>query len=426
MNSIIVIGAGAAGLMVAYELSKHNNQVIVLEAKNRLGGRVFTLDDNNFSQPIETGAEFIHGNLPVTISLLKEASISYHAINDTMFHLEKGKFNKQKNFAEDWNKLMKQMHDLKEDMPLADFLHTFFKDEKYASLINSVKNFAGGFDLAEISTASTKALYREWSEDMGVQYRVDGGYKLLIDHLQAQCKKNGCIIHTDCCAKKINWQKNEVNILTMCSRIFKSNQLIITVPASVLQANANSEDYIEFHPAIPQHIEAAKNIGFGAVIKIILQFSENFWNQKKEAGFILTDEEIATWWSQLPVKNSILTGWVGGEKAMALKEKTDAEILDKALQSLSNAFNISVEELKYKLKASKITNWCKEPDINGGYSFNTIKTVEARKVLRQPVNETIFFSGEALFEGTPGGTVEAALSAAKETALQVLKLHKTA
>jgi monoamine oxidase len=95
-----------------------------------------------------------------------------------------------------------------------------------------------------------------------------------------------------------------------------------------------------------------------------------------------------------------------------------------ALQSLSNAFEIPVEDLKMQLKASRIANWCKEADINGGYSFNTVKSVEAKKILRQPVDDTIFFAGEALFEGTPGGTVEAALSSAKGTAQQVLKTLK--
>ena len=63
MESVIVIGAGAAGLMAAYELSQNGKQVIILEAANRLGGRIHTISDPSFSQPIELGAEFIHGDL---------------------------------------------------------------------------------------------------------------------------------------------------------------------------------------------------------------------------------------------------------------------------------------------------------------------------------------------------------------------------
>src|SRR4051812_32962499 len=113
MNSIIVVGGGAAGLMVAYELSTHKLPVTVLEAKNRLGGRILTLTDNEFSQPVETGAEFIHGDLPHTISLLKTAGIPYYAITGKMFQLEKGKLKKERHYTDDWNKLMKQMRELK-------------------------------------------------------------------------------------------------------------------------------------------------------------------------------------------------------------------------------------------------------------------------------------------------------------------------
>jgi len=425
MHSVIVIGGGSAGLMIAYELSKHKVQVTVLEAKSRLGGRIHTLKDTLFSQPIETGAEFIHGDLPVTLGLLKEAGIKYHVINDKMFRLEKGKLKKQQGFTEDWNVLMKQMASIKEDMSLGDFLKRYFHEDKYAELRESAKNFAGGFDLADVDTASVEALCREWSEGMGDQYRIDGGYKKLVDYLEAQCKNNGCNFSTGCCAKKISWKKHELNILTMCSRIYKGDRVILTVPVSVLQADTDSENYIEFEPSIPEHIHAAKEIGFGGVIKIILEFNERFWKEKKsDAGFIFTNEQVPTWWTQLPANNSILTGWLGGDKANSLKDNTGQEILQIALQSLSNAFGIPVEDLKSQLKASKIANWCKEADINGGYSFNTVKSAEAKKILREPVDDTIFFTGEALFEGTPGGTVEAALSSAKKTAQKVLKTLK--
>src|SRR6478736_3078408 len=129
MRSILIIGGGAAGLMAAHELSKHHLSVTVLEAKNSLGGRICTFQDDAFSRFIEAGAEFIHGNLPVTLDLLKEAGIAYHAVNDSMFYLKDGKLKKQDDFTDNWHKLMKAMHALKQDMPLDDFLNIFFKDD---------------------------------------------------------------------------------------------------------------------------------------------------------------------------------------------------------------------------------------------------------------------------------------------------------
>jgi monoamine oxidase len=320
---------------------------------------------------------------------------------------------------------MKQMDALNHDMVLDDFMHTFFGDDKYAALRTSVKGFANGFDLADTSVASTKSLYHEWNQGMEGQYRINGGYEKLIQYLETQCKQRGCTIYTGCCVKKINWQRDAVNVLTMCSKLFKADKVILTVPLSILQAKQDSENYIEFEPLIPGHIAAAGNIGFGNVIKIILEFNTAIQKDKTaKAGFFLTGETIPAWWNQLPVSNKILTGWVGGEKVTSLKDNTDEDLLQIALRSLSNAFHVPFNELTVQLKAYKIANWHKEPHIHGGYSFNTMKSIEAKKVLRKPVDDTIYFSGEALYEGNPGGTVEAALNSGRNTAKLIVKtLH---
>ncbi len=361
MASILVIGGGIAGLTVAYELSKQNHLVTILEAKQRLGGRIHTLVDNSFSQPVELGAEFVHGDLPQTLSLLNEAGIPYHKINDTMVRLEKGKWKKQEEFTDDWDELMKQMKNLERDMTLSDFLDRYFADDKYKSLRTSVEGFAGGFDLADVKTASVKSLYKEWTNEMDNQYRIDGGYKSLVEYLATQSKKNGCVIETDCCVQKIDWQENRVVVTDQLGRVFKGDKAVITVPVTVLQAEKEDENFIAFNPSVPTHQEAARNIGFGNVIKLLIEFDNNFWHdQAKNAGFFLTNEAIPTWWTLSPGNNNLLTGWVGAEKTKLLKLKSDEEILGIALQSLSNAFNISSDTLQSNLKAYAVANWSKE------------------------------------------------------------------
>jgi monoamine oxidase len=421
LETIIVIGAGAAGLMAAHELSKHNKKVIVLEATARLGGRIYTCQSDEFSMPVELGAEFIHGKVPLTLSLLKQGNINYHVIKGKMFHLDRGEFKKENNYSEHWNELMKKMKALKTDMSLSVFLQTFFSDDKYKNLRESVTHFAEGFDLADTSKASTCSLYKEWENEENTQYRIEGGYHQLISYLATECKKNGCTIYNNCCIKKINWQKNEVNILTLCSRYFKSNKIIITVPLSVLQADKDDINYIEFTPAIDEYLKAAANIGFGTVIKIILEFDEAFWqDEKKNIGFIFTNEKIPTWWTQLPKENAILTGWLGGTKAASLKNAADEDLLAAALTSLASAFKKPADVLKNKLLAYKINNWTNSQNIFGGYSYETIKSKAAKNLLSQPVEQTIFFAGEGLYSGIHGGTVEAALESGKQAAQKIV------
>jgi monoamine oxidase len=421
MSSILIIGGGVAGLTAAYELSRHKFSVTLLEAKPRLGGRIHTFVNGSFSQPVELGAEFIHGDLPHTLSILKEAGIAYHTIADTMLRRDKGKWKKQEEFTYGWDELMKQMKNLKEDITLSDFLDKYFSDDKYASLRASARDFAGGFDLADTETVSVKSLYKEWSNEMDDQYRIDGGYQLLVDYLETQCKNNGCVIETGCHVQTINWQENQVKITDKNGRSFNGDKAVIAVPINVLKADQHDANFIVFEPSVSTHQDAAKNIGFGTVIKLLIEFNDNFWNEKAEdAGFFLTNEVIPTWWTQSPKASNLLSGWVGAEKANSLKEKSDEEILAIALQSLSNAFDISTTDLRSKLKAYAIANWSKEIYINGGYSFNTTSSVAAKKVLQEPIADTIFFAGEALFDGIPGGTVEAAIASARYTTAQIL------
>ena len=173
-------------------------------------------------------------------------------------------------------------------------------------------------------------------------------------------------------------------------------------------------------------------MGFGAVIKILLEFDTIFWEDKtsktltadslENMGYLFSDEEIPTWWTQVPQHNAVLTGWVGGMAAAEKKDTSDEELLKLSLHSLSKIFNRKPEKLREKLLAHKIINWTAEPYTRGSYAYDTIEAPAARKVLNTPVENTLFFSGEYLYEGSAMGTVEAALTSGEEAAKKMIKL----
>ncbi|MEP7129082.1 MAG: FAD-dependent oxidoreductase, partial [Chitinophagales bacterium] len=230
-EKIIIIGAGAAGLMCARILSKAGKEVMLLEARDRTGGRIHTLTNNSFSIPVELGAEFIHGSLPVTINLLKEADILYEPMKGSTWQSRDGALQPETTFFADWELLEKSLRELKVDMTISDFMSTFFSDEKHSALRASIKGFAEGYDAADTLKASTFALRDEWlSEEEGTNFRIKGGYGKMIDFLERECVITGAVIELNSMVTEVKWERNSVTVCCSNAKQFVGNKIIITVP----------------------------------------------------------------------------------------------------------------------------------------------------------------------------------------------------
>ena len=121
-HDFIVMGGGACGLMAALELTKTGKKVIILEATDRLGGRIFSLHDDRSEMPIELGAEFIHGELELTHMLVKKAKGALNEVQGELWHHREGKIERQKEFLEDYSAVKKKYNELDHDVPIAFFL----------------------------------------------------------------------------------------------------------------------------------------------------------------------------------------------------------------------------------------------------------------------------------------------------------------
>jgi monoamine oxidase len=423
-TDIIIIGAGASGLAAAYELSLVNKKVLVLEAKDRIGGRIDSVKDERFKQIIETGAEFIHGNLPITLQLLDKAGIKHHSVGGKMWEVEKGQVKKTKNFFEGWDRLIKQLHTLEKDMPIKNFLDQYFPGEKDNQLKESVLQFVQGYDAADATRASSFALREEWENEEGKQERIDNGYLELINFLAQETKKRGNEIFLSRVVKTIRWEKGIAVVITTNNERFIASKILITISLGVWQAEGKP-GCISFIPALTEKKDAARKMGFGAVIKINFQFGTQFWeeetnNRFDDAGFIFTDGEIPTWWTQNPKRNGIISGWLAGPGAFKLKDAAEEEVFEKAIHSLAYIFGNDESFIKEKLIAYYITNWTSDRFIRGAYSYATLNTSWARKILLQPIEQTLYFAGEALYTGSETGTVEGALANGIEVAREII------
>ncbi|HEY9245974.1 MAG TPA: FAD-dependent oxidoreductase, partial [Candidatus Methanoperedens sp.] len=124
--------------------------------------------------------------------------------------------------------------------------------------------------------------------------------------------------------------------------------------------------------------------------------------------------------TQLPNKIPLLTGWLAGPQAEKNKNTQDENIISMALDAFSYIFNVDRSFLIKNLRAGKAVNWQTDPFSLGAYSYATVESGKAKKVLSQPVEDTLFFAGEALSEGTAMGAVEEALANGIKTATELL------
>jgi monoamine oxidase len=425
----IIIGAGASGLIAARELTKAGKKVAILEARDRIGGRIHTLIKAGFASVAEAGAEFVHGDLPLTLELLKEADILFHQQKGRGWQVMNGELQQSGNFIEDWATLLDRLKQVEQDMSIATFLDTYFAEEQYAGLKASVQGFVEGYDAADTQKASVFALRDEWtSENNNNQYRMKDGYGPLMDFLWNESEKQGSTLYLSSVVKEIRWQPGQVEIVTNQSELFTAKQALVTVPLGVWQSNPEAAAHIQFSPPLPDKQAAAQQMGFGPVIKFLLEFKTAFWEepvvaeayQMERLGFLFSDASIPTWWTQLPNRTPVLTGWLAGPKAAQLKYISETELLDQALGTLAYLFHMPKATVQEQLNVGRVVNWAIDPFALGAYAYATVETALARNVLSEPVAATLFFAGEALYEGPEMGTVEAALVSGRTVAQQML------
>lgn len=415
MKDVIVIGAGASGLMAARELGRAGKRVTILEAKNRIGGRIFPLSPDEFGYEAQAGAEFVHGSAPVTSALIEEAGLHLtHAVE--WWSVLDGEPTREHYTSHIHRPALESvLKKLTEDMTVLDFLDTYFSGSHHAVLRDYVCRRVEGYDAADPRYASAFTLRDEMLvEETWQQRTLKEGYGALVRYLQANLEAAGVEIVLGAYVHTIDYSGESVRVVCADDSVYESKKVIVTVPLPMIRE-------MNFTPQATEKMDAATRIGFGSVIKTLIRFKTHWWSgirekQFEKLFFMFSRETIPTWWTQYPEPHATLTGWVAGPAASRLSTKSDQEILELALESLSRIFKIGIQELKEQMLASKVMNWQNEPFTKGGYSYTTVTTEEGAAELRKPIDGKVYFAGEALYQGSAAATVEGALATGKEVA----------
>jgi monoamine oxidase len=414
-----IAGAGIAGLIAGVELQKAGHSVNIFESRSYTGGRIRSLLVAGFL--VESGPEFIHGNFKETIGLLKKYNIPFEPVNGKMYGAWGGKIKESYDMAEGWDQLLNKMRSADPDLPLHEFLLNNFPGEGFTELRNAAIGFAEGYDLADVETASTLALVSEWELEDSEQFHIPSGYGLLVSSLENEFTNLGGKIFLNHAVESIDWHSNDILVRAAGNQIIRMDKIVISLPLGILNKTAPPSESVIFLPELVDKQTAFSQIGFGSVVKIVMIWESAFWKPLvPDALFIFSDHFIPTWWTQYPQDLPLLTGWLGGPPAANVSDEPDIFFLEKALESLSSIFSIPAEELKNKLKDFRIFNWKNEAWCRGAYSYSMVGSTNAKAICREPVQNRIYFAGEAYYEGPYPGTVEAAVVSGLETARLLL------
>jgi len=412
-ESVIVLGGGIAGLSAALDLSQ-NHAVTVLEAKNRLGGRIHTLRTAN-AIPIELGAEFVHGRPPDLMRIVRKAALLTHEVPDRHWKDSDGGIIELPDFWEQIAAITERIHKTERD---TSFLAILEHSREPRESIELAKGFVEGFHGAAVDKASAKEilLSEESSEEIDGQksLRVHEGYDMVVRHLESQCRERGVRILTSAEVRSVEWKTKPVTVRVESEEIsnLTGDRVVVTLPTGVLRNGR-----IRFEPELGKKFEAIQEIEAGDVTKMILQFRNRFWREANFGFLHSSDEWFPTWWTD--PRGDILTAWAGGPQGKALSKESEDFIQNRAIETASKLFSETVPNIRRLLVSAHTHNWSRDLFSQGAYSFIPVGALDAPKALAEPLGETIFFAGEATDLDHQMGTVHGAISSGRRAAREL-------
>ena len=429
---VAVVGAGAAGLSAARDLCAAGKRVCLIEASERIGGRILTRHVPGIAIPIELGAEFIHGEAHSTFSIVESAGLQAVELPENHGWSRGGRFQMLPDFWADIEKVESKIRSLRRDISFDEFLRT--RPSIPPRLRELSRNFVEGYHAAHADRMSAMSLTSSDSEQDGdnKQFRILQGQDALIEWLLAGLDPERCEVFPGTVVSRVIWRRGRVTI-EADARIFEATAAIFTLPIGVWKAPRDQSGSILFDPELHDKQTALGKLEVGHIVKILFRFAERFWDEpdfvaqrmsaKKSApplNFIhSSDRFVPTWWTSSPVRSPLLTGWAGGPAADALLANAPETRIDRALDSLAAVFRMPRKRIDALLRGSWTHDWQSDPFIRGAYSYPGVGGRNAHKALARPSEETLFFAGEAT-NGEQTGTVAGAIESGRRAAKEVL------
>lgn len=409
-KKVIIIGAGVSGLSAAQYLNKQGIDVLILEAQEKIGGRIKT--DRSLDIPFDIGASWIHGYEDNPIAeLARKAHADTFITKDDNIAIYNNNGQVYPDSILDKFELMYDdiLHNLKGSRNKS-FKEVFYsaypeyqKDDLWTYLLSAYLEFDTGGD---INNLSSKDYYND-EEFSGEDVIITNGYDNITHYLA-----KGINIKLNTTVNRIDYSKNNISVNTN-QGIFQSNYMIVTVPLGVLKNNR-----ISFNPPLPKRIHNSINkLEMGTVNKFLLLWNNAFWDTNLQyIGYTPQIKGKFNYFlnlKQFTDKNALMT-FTFGDYSIKSENKSDSEITEEIMSHLKVIYGNDIPNPVKILR----TKWNTHPFTFGSYSFATNGARSNKfKKFSKPVKKKLFFAGEHTskeYRGTVHGAYLSGIRAAKQ------------
>lgn len=411
---VIVVGAGIAGLAAARRLKGAGYRVLVLEGRDRIGGRIWT--NRSLKFPLDLGASWIHGSEgnPITtlsedfnvktVTTSNESGITYTSQRKVLTSETENKIN---NRLKTVLETLRQDRQSQPDTSLQARIDQVLSRQKLSEQELIELNYAITSQIENSYAADTSDLsFLNWDAAdrfPGEELVFLGGYDQIIEKIAQDLE-----IQRQQIVQKIEYGESGVKITTN-QAIFQANQAVITLPLGVLKQGS-----VEFFPKLPSDkLAAIQKLGMGVLNKVYLQFHKVFWDADYDTvGYISKDSNWTDWLNLAKVINQpVLLAFNSGKYARDLEQLSDRQVLSEAMEVLRAMYGKSTSEPV----AALISRWSSDPFARGSYSFIPPNaSLEDYATLAEPVSDRLFFAGEATSETHPSTVHGAFMSGERE------------
>lgn len=405
---VIIIGAGIAGLSAARTLRDRGLEVLVLEARNRLGGRILTCRGDEH-RPIELGAEMLHTAQNPLLDVFAEAGVSTPDVGGTRT-LSTGFHNRL-------GQLLEGLDTPSSEQSVSEYLGQFPLGAERTLMGEAFEAQLGreAHRRTSASDAITELkLELEHGEFMGVNNsRVPEG----LDQI-AKILASDLPVRTSTRVERIELIDDGVEIRAESEdalQIFRSSRVVVTLPLGVLKNND-----VQFDPPLPEStVRAVHEIASLDIVKVLFVLDGDVWSSHEDIVHCERGSLSSIWNSTFegaPSDQTIIVAWAVGDKARRLLQMQSPDVLSEALEEVRNYLG----DPKLKPTSSIYHSWLGDPFARGAYSnLPPGSAPDSRLRLSQAIEDKIFWAGEATAEWRPRtvqGAYQSGLRVADEIA----------